>query len=678
MVVDMRGVVGLSRWFLVSIVLVFTAEVISLPVALGSCEPEENGGREGLKQLVGPIDEKPNLTDAEKEAAAKKRAEDERERLMRERLDAEAKKLTNQLQTSLDNIKLWEARARIRTKLGRRESAISDWTEVLKLKPSSDVLAKRGDLWSSLNEFEKAEADLNEAVQMEPENPEILYIRGKVYLEQWKTGPAFNDFSKVIEIDPQHKMARFQRAYLLMGVATTNANQRAAAKDLKIVVDADPDWLAARYHYVRALSGYEESARELVKHASYVLWHDPDSDCMHMYRAKAYAQLKQFDLALKDANDYMEANPRDPLRVTVRAIVYTDMENHEKAIGDWTTRLKYKHDSELALYNRAKSYGAIGHHQEGIDDWTRLIELDPKNHKWNRLRAFAKEKQHDYAGALEDMTIAIQKAPMGSQLYGNRAFIYDQIGEHAKARAEREKAELISATWSGERKKRKLELQQAEEKAKQELTPHVAEQIEKLKQDQKWEWKAMKLHCKSQAWGPIWLDSLTKLLADPDEKNQARALNGIQTLIDNNNLYPFTPELTQRTVDTLQQFAQQKQKQNQRMGNRAKTIAKVLKVLQKINDPETTIFEPGGIYFRKFTYPKDEAGRPGEFVYFAFSWYEEKKGADRMHFRETRRTPEYIELFDIKRALYVRLYSDKAFWSFTKEKWILIGEGKTS
>ncbi len=45
-------------------------------------------------------------------------------------------------------------------------------------------------------------------------------------------------------------------------------------------------------------------------------------------------------------------------------------------------------------------------------------------------------------------------------------------------------------------------------------------------------------------------------------------------------------------------------------------------------------------------------------------------------YRETKRTRDYIEMFSFKRGLWVRVYSDKAEWSFDQTQWGLVGAGE--
>ncbi len=635
------------------------------------CEPGEAQDLKSIEELVGPIDERAKkLTEAEQKAKQEQRVAEQRAKEIRDMQKAEIDRITAKLQTSLDDPNLWLSRARIRTELGEREGAITDLTQYMKLQgQSAEILAERGKLQLSLNHFDKAEADLNEAVKLEPENPDVLFARGKIFIEQWKTAEAYGDFSKAIEIDPNHLDARYNRAYLLLGVRFTYGNCRAAVQDLKVVVEAKPDWLLARYHYVRALHGYGKS-EEVIRHATYVIWHDPESECMYSYRSMAYKFTKQYEKAMLDATKYMEFNPRDAARVVRRAEIFIAMEDWEKALADLNTFLEARPENASGYRARADVHEELRNYEASIKDWDKMVELEPENSDWPRFRGMVKRDAGDHDGALADLNMAMSMSPLSGALRNNRSIIYKEMGEHAKAWAD--EASQTRAVKESIGKLHEYDELVAEEKQK--LTALIEEQLAILREGKSLNHQIFWKHDQHPEWDTLWITALLSLLESEDKSMQENGLRGFEKFVMRVDAYPISQENTDRSIAALETFAAADHPEP--LKKKATILAKNLGVLFEVNQPDYEGSQPESLHFKKLTLEADEQGRPCEFTRIGIEWLEKKERYTTNRFREIRHTPEFIELYSMDRHLWVRLHADKATWSWDRKNWKLIGHGE--
>lgn len=630
-----------------------------------NCEPTDGENRKSLEELVGPLEEK---TPEENKAEQEQRLAERRAKEVRELHQAEIDRLTAKLQTALDDPNLWLSRARLRAKIHLREGAISDLTQFMKLKgKSAEQLAERGKLYYGLHQFDEAEADLNEAVELEPDNPEILFARGKLYIDQWKTREAYSDFSKVIEMEPRHKMARYNRAYLLLGVRMTEENARQAEEDLETVIDIDPDWVLARYHFVRLLRALERH-EEVVRHASFVIWHEPNSDCMYLYRCTAYRSLEKFDLALPDANKYIELNPRDKSRYFTRALLYKLMREHEKAIDDWKQYLEFRSEDMAAYYHLADSYSDLKRYEDAIAVHDRMIELEPTKPNLIRDRARVKADAGDFQGALADVNTSIE---MGATNYHDRADIYRNMGEHAKAWRDDAYQSYAVEEFMGRTKQYEQELVKEEVV----LAAHVEEQLKLLQAGEKLtDLKTFRPHNEHSAWGRYWLEGLTSLVSSDDIETQKIGVQGFRLFVDHLQVYPIPPKETQVAIDTLNKMSK---------GNYPKSLkfeidvlAKSLDVLLVANNPKIEACKPGSLHFQRYEIPKDQQGRFRYFFHTGIEWVQHIGREHAFRFRELRRTPEFIEMYDLDRGIWMRLAPDHAERSFNNKDWEFIAKGE--
>lgn len=57
---------------------------------------------------------------------------------------------------------------------------------------------------TGLTEIEK----LNKQIEEQPDNSELYYYRADLYFQQNILGKAINDYRKVLELEPEHKVAK--------------------------------------------------------------------------------------------------------------------------------------------------------------------------------------------------------------------------------------------------------------------------------------------------------------------------------------------------------------------------------------------------------------------------------------------------------------------------------------
>ena len=108
---------------------------------------------------------------------------------------------------------------------GNYEIALQYFNKALSISPSLvGVIYNRGNLYSTLQHSDKAIADYDLAIKLEPQYYEAYIHRGIVYLEQKQDAhAAIADFTKAIEIDPTKIQAHFNsaNAYNFLEISAT-------------------------------------------------------------------------------------------------------------------------------------------------------------------------------------------------------------------------------------------------------------------------------------------------------------------------------------------------------------------------------------------------------------------------------------------------------------------------
>ena len=93
-------------------------------------------------------------------------------------------------------------------KLKEHEKAIADYNKVIALDPEyARAYNNRGTAYGKLKKHEKAFEDYNKAIALNPEDAIAYYNRGTAYDELKKHEKAFEDYNKAIALNPEYATA---------------------------------------------------------------------------------------------------------------------------------------------------------------------------------------------------------------------------------------------------------------------------------------------------------------------------------------------------------------------------------------------------------------------------------------------------------------------------------------
>ena len=95
------------------------------------------------------------------------------------------------------------------------DKALADLNRAIELQPAKNGrdLASRGRTYLAMREYDKALPDLNQAIELNPRDAELYYDRGTLYAEQEDDEAAFTEFHKALELDPEYVNAYIGRGY---------------------------------------------------------------------------------------------------------------------------------------------------------------------------------------------------------------------------------------------------------------------------------------------------------------------------------------------------------------------------------------------------------------------------------------------------------------------------------
>ena len=256
------------------------------------------------------------------------------------------------------------------------------------------------------NQLDMDLAELEKAIQLDPENPIVYNNRGLVYFNIGKYNEATLDFSKSIELDHNLAIAYSNRglAYIATGqldLAITDCDHAIQLDPTLAMAFSNRGWA---YHnkgqYNQAITDYTKAIQL-------------DANLVNAYinRGLAYLALGQLDNAIDDCNYAIRLDPTSALAFHNRGSVYRNKGQHDQAIADCTKAIELDPNLVEAFSNRGQAY--LDKHQldEAIADLSNAIHLKPTNAHLYVFRGLVRSDNKDYDKALADFDEAIRLDP---------------------------------------------------------------------------------------------------------------------------------------------------------------------------------------------------------------------------------------------------------------------------
>jgi tetratricopeptide (TPR) repeat protein len=224
--------------------------------------------------------------------------------------------------------------------------------------------------------FDRALADFNRAIAIDPRNAKAYCGRAAVCNERKCHRKAIADCNEAIRLDPKCALAYCARG----------------------------DALRMTDRLDKAIADYSETVRL-----------DPNDAWAHLTRADAYDENGDFDKAIADCTEAIRLDPKNGDGYWSRGDAYEKKGDLDKAIADYSETVRIESDTYIyqrraAIYTkRAEKTGAKADFARAIADYSEALQLAPKGELSDYLRA---------------------------ELLQQRGAVYKKMGEPDKAKAD--------------------------------------------------------------------------------------------------------------------------------------------------------------------------------------------------------------------------------------------------
>jgi tetratricopeptide (TPR) repeat protein len=358
-----------------------------------------------------------------------------------------ARAAVENLQTRGDTL-----RTEIELQLQAAEKDYKRALDLLETSPNKDLryalLVNRGVLWLERKAWDKAEADLQAAIQLDEKRGQAFEILAQVYVRQGHSDKAIGQFARAIALRPDWAPLYRARAGVNLDRKDQTQEHRATAlADLEHAIRLEPagSSVLALDHTQCARLLHQESREDAALAAcDAALKIDPGYMDAHRVRVEVLRKLKRYQDVVKSCDTLVMRGKPSPELYELRGLAKEKLHDYQGAIEDLTLEIALNPESAAAREHRGGLYLVTDAPRSALRDFDKAIELDASSADalLGRGLALAALGQHHEAAA--DAAKAIGMAePTAKRLY-NAARIHALAAASAATEARKTGQDAVS------------------------------------------------------------------------------------------------------------------------------------------------------------------------------------------------------------------------------------------
>lgn len=245
-------------------------------------------------------------------------------------------------------------------------------------------------------------ADLNRAVELDPDSPDGWQARAMYYLRHDQVDRASADFDRYLGQDKDNWLARLAVAEALMDV---HAFDR-AMEQLNQVVAQKPTPLA--YTLRARLWTQMDKLTEAVQDLDAATKLAPNDLGLLLMRARLYLEEGRNALAQQDVERVLQTHPDDEQAMGLRSLIFAAMGRFPEAVRDLQQLLQREPDNRLLKLQLAQYLTISNQSRQAIDVYNQVLREEPQNVFALRGRGDAYLNVGEHKPAIADYEAALQ------------------------------------------------------------------------------------------------------------------------------------------------------------------------------------------------------------------------------------------------------------------------------
>ncbi|MCX7307998.1 MAG: caspase family protein [Afipia sp.] len=210
----------------------------------------------------------------------------------------------------------------------------------------------RGLAWAKKNETDKALADYNSSLKINPDYQNAYISRGNALKLKNRPDDAIADYDKAIKLDPPKAgLAFYNRGN---SWRDKNENDKAIA-DYNQAINLMPQYINAYVARGNIYKTKNELDRAMVDYDKAISIDASKANLAYYNRGVTWRKKSEPDKAIADYNQYISMSPKDPDGYVARGNIYSDKKEYARAISDYDLALNIDPNNALAKSNRTNA-----------------------------------------------------------------------------------------------------------------------------------------------------------------------------------------------------------------------------------------------------------------------------------------------------------------------------------
>lgn len=276
---------------------------------------------------------------------------------------------------------------------------------------------------------------LNSQIENDPENPNLLYERSKLFYNQKLLDKAMDDITKALSIDSNQSIFYLHYSDVLYAVNKISEAKKAIEKSLQLDPKSrDANAKMGELHY------YLKDYSVAFKYLDEALRIDPYYAKVYFIKGMCFKENGDTTLAISSFRTCIEQDPDYFHAYMQLGNIMADQDN-PMAIDYYTNALRVNGTMIEAYYGLAFFYQEHGQPDKAIEVYNDLLDIDPRNaptkHNIGYTYLF---KLNDPGKAIPYFTDALLDDQKMVNAYYHRGYAYEKTGKRDLAIKDYKKA----------------------------------------------------------------------------------------------------------------------------------------------------------------------------------------------------------------------------------------------
>jgi tetratricopeptide (TPR) repeat protein len=295
-------------------------------------------------------------------------------------------------------------------------------------------------------DYDRAIADANEAIRLDPNDAAAFNNRGNGYVQKEMYDRAFADYTESIRIDPSNALAFKNRG----SIYQHRGDLDRAIADYSKAVELQPTFAVAFGDRASAYRGKGDFEHAVADFGTQIRLTPRDAKAVYS-RGVAYQLSGDLDHALADYDQTIALDPANFAAFNNRAAIYRVKGDLSRAIAGYDAAIRLNPKEATLYYNRGIAKVYAGSLHTAAADFNRAAELKPRSAYvalWIDILARRRNQPSELAARAAQLDMSRWPAPI-VRLYLGRATQSEVLTAAADAAGSIKTEQLCTAYFFG-------------------------------------------------------------------------------------------------------------------------------------------------------------------------------------------------------------------------------------